>query len=516
MTRTQFFLPILFLSACAGSPDSDPGGDTAAHTDELWSGAGQPLWPSGRIPVCWEIGLDENGGGSPTPARNDPDFTRVVQITRDAVNNGWARQANITFSGWGDCPSTDTRQFPNTLSIHLSGWGGWSEFGPIGSRATRMRLSSNDLRVNGEAVFRSIVLHEFGHALGFAHEFDRKDNPTPAGQDCAGGSGPVNFNGWTTPFDRDSIMNWSYCGFNGSPPNPGVLSRWDIVGVQKAYGFKPAGSLVGEGNRCVDIPLPQNTIGIGDLSIYGCHGGSNQSFVWDRITSKLFAPWYIFGPFVGDTAIANILSSPNVKYSPRSTNTNDPQQFVSFSNVMIKGLGDKCLDVVWGDFRPGNGVWMWNCHGGAAQRWQVFKSYLWTSSEVQIQLAWNPGVNQSLCLDVPNANFYEGAPLQIWSCNGSVAQRFTITNNGELMIGGYCVDVRGYSVNDGAIAQLYRCHGQSNQKWHFTGPVSMNGECLDAGLPVGQLGTGNTWGRPLLAQSCNGSRVQEFDYYFRN
>ena len=76
---------------------------------------------------------------------------------------------------------------------------------------------------------RTIAIHEFGHALGFSHDHNRKHgNPEWCKDKNQGSTG-----GWMiTPYDLKSVMN--YC--NPKWGGDGNLSNLDITGLRKAYG----------------------------------------------------------------------------------------------------------------------------------------------------------------------------------------------------------------------------------------------------------------------------------------
>ena len=78
----------------------------------------------------------------------------------------------------------------------------------------------------------SIGVHEFGHAIGFAHEQNRPDTPGECTEAPQGGNGDV----MLKPWDIHSVMNYCNPVYN----NDGKLSDYDVVSVQKAYG-KPGG-----------------------------------------------------------------------------------------------------------------------------------------------------------------------------------------------------------------------------------------------------------------------------------
>jgi hypothetical protein len=72
------------------------------------------------------------------------------------------------------------------------------------------------------------------------------------------------------------------------------------------------------------------------------------------------------------------------------------------------------------------------------------------------------------CLDVAGANSADGTPVQLYDCNGTSAQQWTVGGDGTIRALGKCLDVTGNSTADGAKVQLWSCTGGANQKWTVT------------------------------------------------
>ncbi|WP_435280179.1 lectin [Streptomyces albogriseolus] len=98
------------------------------------------------------------------------------------------------------------------------------------------------------------------------------------------------------------------------------------------------------------------------------------------------------------------------------------------------------------------------------------------------------GVNGT-CLDVDDAGTADGTRVQIYTCNSSAAQRWTVPGDGTLRALGKCLDVSGGGSLDGTRIQLWTCNGTGAQVWaaRSDGTVRnpQSGKCLDA--------SGGTW-----------------------
>ncbi|MFF7857002.1 lectin [Streptomyces sp. NPDC007904] len=110
------------------------------------------------------------------------------------------------------------------------------------------------------------------------------------------------------------------------------------------------------------------------------------------------------------------------------------------------------------------------------------------------------GVNGK-CLDVDNAQTADGTKVQVWTCNASAAQKWTVADDGTLKALGKCLDVSGGGTADGTRIQLWTCNGTGAQKWapQADGTVRnpQSGKCLDA--------SGGTWndGTPVHLWTCH-------------
>ncbi|MEU2553188.1 ricin-type beta-trefoil lectin domain protein [Streptomyces sp. NPDC013313] len=118
------------------------------------------------------------------------------------------------------------------------------------------------------------------------------------------------------------------------------------------------------------------------------------------------------------------------------------------------GLAGKCLDVAGGSSANGTAVQLYDCNGSAAQKWTV-------AADGSVQAL-------GKCLDVTSASTADGAKVQLYDCNGTGAQRWSYNPaTGDVVntAAGKCLDVTDNSSANGARAQIWSCTGAANQKW---------------------------------------------------
>ncbi|MFF8997071.1 lectin [Streptomyces achromogenes] len=118
------------------------------------------------------------------------------------------------------------------------------------------------------------------------------------------------------------------------------------------------------------------------------------------------------------------------------------------------GLAGKCLDVAGGSSADGTAVQLYDCNGSTAQQWTV-------QADGSVRAL-------GKCLDVSSGSTADGAKVQLYDCNGTGAQRWSYdAATGDVVntAAGKCLDVTDNSSANGTRAQIWSCTGAANQRW---------------------------------------------------
>jgi hypothetical protein len=76
------------------------------------------------------------------------------------------------------------------------------------------------------------------------------------------------------------------------------------------------------------------------------------------------------------------------------------------------------------------------------------------------------------CVDVASASTANGTAVQLWDCNGTNAQQWTVGTDGTIRALGKCMDVAAAGTADGTKVQLWDCNGTGAQQWTVTRPTT--------------------------------------------
>ncbi|MFF1836410.1 RICIN domain-containing protein [Streptomyces sp. NPDC058231] len=119
----------------------------------------------------------------------------------------------------------------------------------------------------------------------------------------------------------------------------------------------------------------------------------------------------------------------------------------------ITGLGGKCVDVAGASAANGTAVQLYDCNGSAAQQWTV-------GSDGTIRAL-------GKCLDAKDNGTADGTQLQLWDCGGTANQKWSVSAAHDIVNtqADKCMDATGNSSANGTRLQIWTCSGTANQKW---------------------------------------------------
>ncbi|MGN9809608.1 ricin-type beta-trefoil lectin domain protein, partial [Micromonospora sp. BQ11] len=122
----------------------------------------------------------------------------------------------------------------------------------------------------------------------------------------------------------------------------------------------------------------------------------------------------------------------------------------------ITGIGGKCLDVSNSGTADGTKIQLWTCNGTNAQKWTRVGDTFQALGK---------------CLDVSQGGTANGTKVQLWSCNGSGAQVWQPQSNGSILNpqSGKVLDAAGVSSADGTQIHIWSYVGGANQHWTING-----------------------------------------------
>jgi Ricin-type beta-trefoil lectin domain/Glycosyl hydrolases family 16 len=120
----------------------------------------------------------------------------------------------------------------------------------------------------------------------------------------------------------------------------------------------------------------------------------------------------------------------------------------------IVGYGGLCIDDRGASTANYNPVQVYTCNGTAAQQWTVVEA----GSTLQAL---------GKCMDIYAGGTADGTTVDLYDCNDTAAQVFIPEANGSLYNpqSGKCLDDTNWSTTPGTQLQIWDCTGNANQQW---------------------------------------------------
>jgi predicted alpha-1,2-mannosidase len=168
------------------------------------------------------------------------------------------------------------------------------------------------------------------------------------------------------------------------------------------------------------------------------------------------------------------------------------------TGAIKSGISGYCLDVSNSGTADGTKVQLWTCNNTNAQTWTV-------PGDGSLQA-------MGKCLDVNQSGTVNGSLVQLWTCNGTGAQRWSYDSATHRLVNpesGRCLDDPGSATN-GVQLQIYDCNTGANQQWTLPGPATGAIKSGIAGKCINVANGGTADGTPVQIYDCNGSPAQQW------
>jgi len=122
----------------------------------------------------------------------------------------------------------------------------------------------------------------------------------------------------------------------------------------------------------------------------------------------------------------------------------------------ITGYGGLCLDDRSGSTANFNPIQVYTCNGSAAQQWTVVEA----GSTLHVL---------GKCLDIAGGGTANGTLVDLYDCNNTAAQVWIPRSDGSLYNpqSNRCLDDTGWSTTPGTQVEIWDCTGGANQQWHL-------------------------------------------------
>jgi predicted alpha-1,2-mannosidase len=310
---------------------------------------------------------------------------------------------------------------------------------------------------------------------------------------------------------QDQIWTDTPGGLADGNDDLGAMSAWYVWSALGMYPMTPGSSALALGSPMFTqavVALPSGST----LTINGNGAADNapyvQSATWNGGSwNNAYAPTaaitsggtlnYTLGA-TADTSWATGTAAAPPSYGGNVVAPPSPRVGPIAANVGTS----LCIDDAGSSTNDGNPVQIWGCDGTAAQSWTIGTD----------------GTIRTLgkCLDITgNGTPANGTKVELWNCNGGGNQQWAPGANGSLVNpgSGVCLDDPNNSTTNGTQLEIWTCNGGGNQNWTLPAAPPAETGALTSGM-AGLCADDNTGsaanGNHIQTWTCNGTAAQDW------
>jgi Ricin-type beta-trefoil lectin domain len=176
------------------------------------------------------------------------------------------------------------------------------------------------------------------------------------------------------------------------------------------------------------------------------------------------------------------------------------------TGAITSGMTGKCADDNGDSSADGNKIDLYTCNGTAAQNWTVG-----TDGTIRIN---------GKCLDVKGQGTANGSTVDLYDCNGAANQQWKVMPDGQVtgQQSGKCLDDPGWSTANGTQLNIWSCVNQANEDWYLPPPGAVTRPAYsaisdysgNAGMCLDDSGDSSANDNKIDLYTCNGTAAQNW------
>lgn len=305
--------------------------------------------------------------------------------------------------------------------------------------------------------------------------------------------------------------------------NDSPAQQWKFESVRTDAGISDGYYRIGTAlasSMVLDISGGSKENG-GNLQLYDSNGTAAQVFYVKNLGSGLYEMMACNSGLLIDLQDGTAVPRNNIDQYGR--NGSDAQKWYirqsaasGFCTIASDVDSGMVLDIAGGSSDAGTNIQLYPSNDTPAQQWSF-------TSVDQPQVPVTDGLytigmygTQGQVLDIQGGSIYNGGNLQLYSSNGTNAQKFYIISRGD----GYCqiisansqlaLDVADGSSADGANVQQYASNGSAAQSWKITGCPGRYSIQSALGKTMDVSGGSTADGTNIQIYTPNGTDAQSF------